>query len=642
MKRSRSACGWTSIPRARPPLPPSLNCGSAASSASSRKRLGRAERRAREWSGRDAADAAVPGDQGAPPERDPVLPDGRLLRDVLRGRRDGVARARTHAHVAQQRRRRRSAARRRAGASAGQDYLRRLVQQGYRVAICEQVEDPKLAKGIVRREVVETIIARRGVRRRPARRRAQQLHRGDRAVEPRRRAATARTRSWASPPPTSRPASSGCASSPLDELDAAARAPRAARAAGAARRTTPLPRTAYARRRARHGARGVGVRRRAGARRPRAPVRRAGTRGTRPRSRRRAGDRRRGRAAALPAGAAAGGFRISRGRGRAVGRHDAARRDDAPQPRAGGVAARRRARKARCSRCSTARSRRWARACCASGCSRRSSIARRSRRGSMRSRRCVRDPSARDALRAALDGVRDVERLAARRRPAARRRASSRALGASLARLPEVERAARRLAGAGAIGVLMSRWDGCAETAIASPRDARRAAATAARRRGDDRDRRRSRARRAAHAARRRQGRDRADPGGGARAHRHRVAQGRLQQGVRILHRGLQRQPPSRARRLPAATDADRRRAVRDAGAQGVRGEGPHGRGAHRDARARAVRSAACRASDARSAACSAPRGSSRSSTCSPHSPTWRRARGTRARRSPTASTSRS
>ena len=40
---------------------------------------------------------------------------------------------------------------------AGPEYLRRLVQHGYRVAICEQVEDPKLAKGIVRREVVETI-----------------------------------------------------------------------------------------------------------------------------------------------------------------------------------------------------------------------------------------------------------------------------------------------------------------------------------------------------------------------------------------------------------------------------------------------------------------------------------------------------
>jgi DNA mismatch repair protein MutS len=37
------------------------------------------------------------------------------------------------------------------------EYLRRLVQQGFRVAICEQIENPKLAKGIVRREVVETV-----------------------------------------------------------------------------------------------------------------------------------------------------------------------------------------------------------------------------------------------------------------------------------------------------------------------------------------------------------------------------------------------------------------------------------------------------------------------------------------------------
>jgi DNA mismatch repair protein MutS len=40
---------------------------------------------------------------------------------------------------------------------AASEYVRRLVQQGFRVAICEQVEDPRLAKGIVRREVVETI-----------------------------------------------------------------------------------------------------------------------------------------------------------------------------------------------------------------------------------------------------------------------------------------------------------------------------------------------------------------------------------------------------------------------------------------------------------------------------------------------------
>ena len=40
---------------------------------------------------------------------------------------------------------------------AAADYLRQLIAAGHRVAICEQVEDPKLAKGIVRREVVETI-----------------------------------------------------------------------------------------------------------------------------------------------------------------------------------------------------------------------------------------------------------------------------------------------------------------------------------------------------------------------------------------------------------------------------------------------------------------------------------------------------
>ncbi|HEV2671067.1 MAG TPA: DNA mismatch repair protein MutS [Gemmatimonadales bacterium] len=40
---------------------------------------------------------------------------------------------------------------------AATDYLRRLIAKGHRVAICEQVEDPKLAKGVVRRAVVETV-----------------------------------------------------------------------------------------------------------------------------------------------------------------------------------------------------------------------------------------------------------------------------------------------------------------------------------------------------------------------------------------------------------------------------------------------------------------------------------------------------
>ena len=36
-------------------------------------------------------------------------------------------------------------------------YLYRLVQKGYKVAIAEQMEDPKLAKGLVKREVIRVI-----------------------------------------------------------------------------------------------------------------------------------------------------------------------------------------------------------------------------------------------------------------------------------------------------------------------------------------------------------------------------------------------------------------------------------------------------------------------------------------------------
>src|SRR5438034_9450193 len=47
---------------------------------------------------------------------------------------------------------------------AATEYLRRLIGLGHRVAICEQVEDPKIAKGLVRRAVVETEIGRASCR----------------------------------------------------------------------------------------------------------------------------------------------------------------------------------------------------------------------------------------------------------------------------------------------------------------------------------------------------------------------------------------------------------------------------------------------------------------------------------------------
>src|SRR5687767_9117159 len=40
---------------------------------------------------------------------------------------------------------------------AADGYLARLVRRGFRVAVCEQVEDPKKAKGLVKREVVRVV-----------------------------------------------------------------------------------------------------------------------------------------------------------------------------------------------------------------------------------------------------------------------------------------------------------------------------------------------------------------------------------------------------------------------------------------------------------------------------------------------------
>ncbi|MDO4307729.1 MAG: DNA mismatch repair protein MutS [Eubacteriales bacterium] len=40
---------------------------------------------------------------------------------------------------------------------AAETYIKRLIEKGYKVAICEQVEDPKLAKGLVKREVIRVV-----------------------------------------------------------------------------------------------------------------------------------------------------------------------------------------------------------------------------------------------------------------------------------------------------------------------------------------------------------------------------------------------------------------------------------------------------------------------------------------------------
>src|SRR4051795_7558846 len=40
---------------------------------------------------------------------------------------------------------------------AAENYISRLIQKGYRVAICDQVEDAKLAKKLVRREITRVV-----------------------------------------------------------------------------------------------------------------------------------------------------------------------------------------------------------------------------------------------------------------------------------------------------------------------------------------------------------------------------------------------------------------------------------------------------------------------------------------------------
>ena len=37
------------------------------------------------------------------------------------------------------------------------NYIAKLIKKGYRIAICEQVEDPKKAKGLVKREVIRVV-----------------------------------------------------------------------------------------------------------------------------------------------------------------------------------------------------------------------------------------------------------------------------------------------------------------------------------------------------------------------------------------------------------------------------------------------------------------------------------------------------
>ncbi len=105
-------------------------------------------------------------------------------------------------------------------------YLAKLLRQGFKVAICEQVEDPKAAKGVVRREVVKVLTPGTAVEVDPERSKeavfvaALHSRAGRLGPGPGRPGGRARYGSWRAAPPTSsrpwtsfsrpRPARSSC------------------------------------------------------------------------------------------------------------------------------------------------------------------------------------------------------------------------------------------------------------------------------------------------------------------------------------------------------------------------------------------------------------------------------------------------
>ena len=219
---------------------------------------------------RHADDGAVSRDQGRQSGLPAVLPDGRFLRAVLRGRRDRQPGARHRADQARQASGRGHPDVRRAGRRAPTTTCSASSALGHRVAVCEQTEDPaearkRGAKSVVRRDVVRLVTPGTITEERlldPGR--ANLLRRGGAAARrPTTHGATA------SPPSTSRPAAFA-----LSETDAAGLAGRN-RPARAARdpRARRDPRRPGPRRRS--GARPRGRRDAAAARRPRPGLGRA-------------------------------------------------------------------------------------------------------------------------------------------------------------------------------------------------------------------------------------------------------------------------------------------------------------------------------------------------------------------------------
>ena len=424
-------------------------------------------------------------------------------------------------------------------------YVGRLVKQGFRVALCEQMEDPRTAKGVVKREVVRVVTPGH-----PARGLRPRGRRGGLRARPRARGRPPSARPGSTPPPASSwsrsgrapGAGSGCATS--SAATRPARAPRAARA----RRCppgSPIPRS---RRRAipRAELDDERLRRRAAARRELLAHFGVLTLEAFGCEALPAGHRRRRRRPALRARDAEARphprHRPAHPRRRGRPRH---RRAHAPQPGAGREPGRRLAGAARCSTSSTSRAR------------------------AMGARRAARvDPAAagraRAASRTGSTRWRSWPSGPSSAAGCARRWAACRTSTASSAASRLGTASPRDLARPGPVAARAARGRGRRRRSAWLPSSARelkdldpparrgrrhrRARSSTSRRRrsaraGVVRDGRRRRAGRAARDEPRRAHHHRRHRGARAGAHGHRLAQGALQPRVRLLHRGQQVEP---------------------------------------------------------------------------------------------------
>ncbi len=176
-------------------------------------------------------------------------------------------------------------------------------------------------------------------------------------------------------------------------------------------------------------------------------------------------------------------------------------------------------------------------------------------------------------LRKQLATILDLERLLAKVTLGSAGPRDVLALGRSLEKIPALQALLRHpTSGTPAVDPRASgRAAGRCEP---DPRgDCRRAAAEPRGRRDDPRRLPRG-ARRAARSQHQRQAVHRADRGARAAAHGHPVAQGAVQQRLRLLHRDHPREPAPGAAGLRAQADAGQRRALHHPRAEGVRAQG--------------------------------------------------------------------